>query len=264
MSQNPNKGLGPNPLLKNIANSLFFDTDGNVSVRTSLGTGTVSITGPVTIPATVNVASSSTNPVHVHVMNEAGSAFTSTVYQGTTPWNVTGTVILSTSTVVSVSVIETAPELYSFNNFGLNIHRGWTFSDTLIPMFSIRAKTSATKTMKVINYDIGNNNNNNSTVGYVWLENATITGTTGSWTSLNTEAEYRFYTDAYGTNTPNGFTGGTQRHAGIIVGKTSSAESDIADIVMTANGVTLTLCLIRMDGSNKLDVWAAVDVGVYN
>ena len=173
---------------------------------------------------------------------------------------------VSSSNPLPVSLTELSsslPELYSFNNFGVFNHRGWSMSDTLIPMFSVRAKSTATKDVRIINYDIGNNNANQSTIGYIWVENATITGTVPSWTSLNTEAEYRFYTDAYGSNTPNGFTGGTYRHAGIVIGKNSSAEEDIKDLSMVAGGITMTLCVMRLDSATKLDLWVAVDLGLY-
>ena len=163
---------------------------------------------------------------------------------------------------VTASIVNPVSLLYSFNNFGVFSHRGWSVSDTLIPMFSIRAKSTATNIVNINNYDIGNNNANQSTIGYIWIEDAVISGSVPSWTSLNSQAEYRFYTDAYGSNTPNGVSGGTQRHAGIIIGKNSSAESDIADINMIAGGVTLTLCLIRLDSATKLDVWVAVDLSI--
>jgi hypothetical protein len=170
--------------------------------------------------------------------------------------------VVSASNPLPVTLGAVLPELYSFNNFGTFTHRGWTMSDALIPMLSIRAKSTATRIVQLFEYELGNNNANQSTVGYVWLEDATITGSLPSWTSLNTEAEYRFYTDAYGSNTPNGFTGGTQRHAGIIIGKNSSAEEELKDIEMVAGGVTLTLCVMRLDSATKLDLWFAATLGV--
>jgi hypothetical protein len=171
---------------------------------------------------------------------------------------------VSSSNPLPVTLSETLPELYSFNNFGTFTHRGWTMSDDLIPMLSVRAKSTATKTVRLLEYELGNNNANQSTVGYVWLEDATITGTLPSWTSLNTEAEYRFYTDDYGSNTPNGFTGGTQRHAGIIIGKNARAEEELRDISLVAGGKTLTLCVMRLDSATKLDLWFAATLGIYN
>jgi hypothetical protein len=171
---------------------------------------------------------------------------------------------VGSSNPLPVTLSETLPTLISFNNFGTFTHRGWTMSDTLIPMFSVRAKSTSTKTTKIVNYDIGNNNANQSTVGYVWVEDATITGSLPSWTSAGADSEYRFYTDAYGSNTPNGFTGGTNRHAGIVIGKNSSAEDDIKDLEMIANGITMTLCVVRLDSATKLDLWVAVDLGIFN
>lgn len=234
----------------------------------TLGSENITITGSVNVGSTVEVISTPENPVHTH-LSEVGTSGILTIPN--LPISIqdnAGNINSSTYPVYvtgDVSVVpEALPELYSFNNFGVNVHRGWTFSDTLIPMFSVRAKSSATKTVRILNYDIGNNNFASSTVGYVWLEDATITGTVPAWTSLNTEAEYRVYTDAYGSNTPNGFTGGIKRHAGIMVGKNSNAEEDIEDLSMTAGGITLTLCVMRLDGNPKIDMWFAADLGIFN
>jgi hypothetical protein len=214
----------------------------------TLGSENITITGNVNVSSVVAVNSSPSDPVHTHITEVGNSGILSVPYLP-----IGGTVTVSAET----------PELYAFNNFGVFTHRGWTMSDDLIPMLSVRAKSTATKTVKLLEYELGNNNANQSTIGYVWLEDATITGTQPSWTSLNTEAEYRFYTDAYGSNTPNGFTGGTQRHAGIIIGKNASAEEELRDIPLVASGKTLTLCVMRMDSSTKLDLWFAATMGVY-
>ena len=214
----------------------------------TLGTGTITITGNVNVGTVVSVNSTPGNPVHTHITEVGTSGILVTPYMP-----ISG----------AVTITETLPELYSFSNFGTFSHRGWTMSDTLIPMLSVRAKSTATKTVRIINYDIGNNNANQSTVGYVWIEDAAITGSLPSWTTLNTQAEYRFYTDNYGSNTPNGFTGGTYRHSGIVIGKNSSAEDDIKDLSMTAGGITMTLCVMRLDSATKLDLWAAIDLGIF-
>jgi len=163
---------------------------------------------------------------------------------------------------VTASIINPVSSIYTFNNFDIETHRGWTVSDTLIPVFSVRAKSSATHNVNITNYEVLNNGSSSSTVGYVWIEDADISESVPSWNSLNTEAEYRFYTDAYDSNTPNGVSGGIQRHSGIAVGKNSSTESDIGNINMIAEGVTLTLCLKRLDSATKLDVWVAVDLAI--
>ena len=242
--------------------------EGTNPLPVTLGSENITITGSVNVGSTVEVISTPEEPVHTHVSEVGTSGILTIPNLPISIQDNAGNINSSTYPVYvtgDVNVIpETLPELYSFNNFGVNVHRGWTFSDTMIPMFSVRAKSSATKTIRVLNYDMGNNNFNASTVGYVWLENATITGPTPAWASLNTEAEYRVYTDNYGSNTPNGFSGGTARHSGIMVGKTSSAEEDIKDIAMTAGGVTLTLCVMRLDGNAKIDMWYAADLGIFN
>ena len=66
---------------------------------------------------------------------------------------------------VTATISEQAPEIYTFNNFGIFSHRGWTMSENLIPMITIRAKSTASKTVKILEYELGNNNANSSTVG---------------------------------------------------------------------------------------------------
>ena len=162
----------------------------------------------------------------------------------------------------SVTILEQIPESYTIHNFGIFTHRGWTMSDDLIPMITIRAKNTASKAVKILEYELGNNNASSSTIGYVWYENATITGTVPAFSSVNTDAEYRFYTDAFGSNTPNGFTGGTKRHSGIVIGKNSEAESTLSNIPLTANGTNLTMCVQRLDSATKLDLWVAITLGI--
>jgi hypothetical protein len=162
----------------------------------------------------------------------------------------------------SVTILEQIPESYTIHNFGIFTHRGWTMSDDLIPMITIRAKNTASKAVKILEYELGNNNASSSTIGYVWYENATITGTVPAFSSVNTDAEYRFYTDAFGSNTPNGFTGGTKRHSGIVIGKNTEAETTLSNIPLTANGTNLTMCVQRLDSATKLDLWVAITLGI--
>jgi hypothetical protein len=164
---------------------------------------------------------------------------------------------------VTATISEQLPQIYTFNNFGIFSHRGWTMADDLIPMITIRAKSTASKIVKILEYELGNNNANSSTVAYVWYEDATITGTVPTFSSVNTDAEYRFYTDAYGSNIPNGFTGGTKRHGGIVIGKNSEAETALSNIPLSANGKNLTLCVQRLDSATKLDLWIAITIGIF-
>ena len=199
----------------------------------------------------------------IRVTNTAAVSGNITVLNPVTAIQISNVIAVSAIQPLSVSISEQVPELFEFNNFGMFTHRGWTMSDDLIPMFTVRAKSTATKTVKILEYELGNNNANSSTIGYVWYENATITGSVPSFSSVNTDAEYRFYTDNYGSNTPNGITGGTKRHSGIVIGKNSESEETLATISLTANGKTLTLCVQRLDSATKLDLWTSVTLGVY-
>lgn len=58
--------------LTNLDNTLYYDENGQICQRVGISGGSVSITGPVTIPGTVTVNSSPANPVHVH-MTEMGA-----------------------------------------------------------------------------------------------------------------------------------------------------------------------------------------------
>lgn len=234
--------------------------DGNVIVDTvSLSTSTLAALESVNVQNTVSVT----------VSNFPAYPTTSTVYQGTNPWTVTGSVQVSNTVSVSVSNISAipvviqadTPTFYQFNNFGTFSHRGWTMSDSQIPMFAVRAKPGSGITCKISEYELGNNNANQSTIGYVWYENPTLTGAY-SWVDLGTSnIQYAVFTDAYGGNTPNGISGGTTRHGGIVIGKNSSAEVEIAEIPIT-NSTVLAIAVQRLDSSTKLDLWFAVTLEI--
>lgn len=198
------------------------------------------------------------------------STYASVIYTNTAPTGENmGAVSVKPYGVTPVSgnviatISEQLPQIYTFHNFGIFTHRGWTMSDNLIPMLTIRAKSTASQTVKILEYELGNNNANSSTIGYEWYEDATITGTVPAFSSVNADAEYRFYTDAFGSNTPNGFTGGTKRHSGIVIGKNSEAETTLSNIPLTANGKTLTMCVQRLDSATKLDLWTAITLGIF-
>lgn len=225
-----------------------------------------------TAPGGQSMGAVSVKPYGITDVRTTGTAAVSgsvTVINPISSVTVTNTVAISTTQPLPVSgnviatISEQVPEIYTFHNFGIFTHRGWTMSDDLIPMITIRAKSTASKTVKILEYELGNNNANSSTIGYVWYEDVTITGTVPAFSSVNTDAEYRFYTDAFGSNTPNGFTGGTKRHSGIVIGKNSEAESTLSNIPLTANGKTLTMCVQRLDSATKLDLWTAMTLGIF-
>lgn len=160
-------------------------------------------------------------------------------------------------TTTSVLQIE---GFYSFNNFGLQTNRGWTMNSSMHPMFAIRVKPGSGEEFRLINYDIGNNNANQSTIGYSWYNAPTITGPSYSWTEIGSSGiEYAIFTDVYGSNTPNEISGGMLNHSGIIIGKeTGGLTSNMANTPFTDGGMVQVLCLQRLDSNTKLDVWFSV------
>ena len=217
---------------------------------------------------------------------------TSTVYQGTNPWTVTGTVAISSlpeveikndsgnpipvsgnvtatiSDVITVIVDEDAGANYSFNNHAAAVHRGWVMDDTMRPVVSVRVKDTGTTTadiIKIIGYEIGNNNANQSTIVYEWYEGPlTFSGAAiPAWTNLGTKIQYRIYQDRYQSNQGNTFTvttGTHMRHSGIIIGKNSEDDEESESLYGGATPNMLTLCMKRVDNSTELDVWFAFTI----
>jgi hypothetical protein len=219
---------------------------GNVTVVD--GGGSLTVDGNVGITGNVNIG---TMP-EVEIKNDAGNAIP-----------VTGNVNVTNITAIPVVITPATSTFYQFNNFGVNSNRGWTMQDNRIPMFAVRVKPGSGVTGRIGEYELGNNNANQSTIGYIWYEGATITGAAYSWVDIGTSGlQYAVFTDAYGSNTPNGITGGVTRHSGIIIGKNSSAETEIGEIPLTDGGPALTITVQRMDNGTKIDLWFAVTVEI--
>ena len=171
------------------------------------------------------------------------------------PFPVNGTIITA----------EEAGALYSFNNHATNINRGWTMDDTMRPVVSFRNGSANTADLiKIVEYEIGNNNANQSTIIYEWYEgNITISGAAvPSWTTFGIHSQYRVYQDKYSSNQGNTFTpnGAVMRHSGIIIGKNASADEGPADMHGGETPNMLTLCMKRVDSGTKLDVWFAFTI----
>lgn len=170
-----------------------------------------------------------------------------------------------TGTLTSISG-EAAGDKYSFNNHSTNANRGWTMDNTMRPVISFQnGSASATDIIQIIEYEIGNNNANQSTIIYEWYEGPlTISGAAiPSWTTFGVHSQYRVYQDQYSSNQGNTFTvpGGTYlRHSGIIIGKNSSSEIGIANMYGSSSRNMLTLCMKRVDNATKLDIWFAFTV----
>ena len=221
----------------------------------TLGSSNITITGDVNVGTTVNVSSSPSSPVHTHV-TEFGNV------------NISGTSLpVNVSNVITVITESSAGNLFSFNNHATNTNRGWTMDNTMRPVVSLRVSntaTSITDLAKIMEYEIGNNNANQSTIVYEWYEGEiAISGAAiPSWTSLGTKCQYRVYEDQYSSNQGNTFTrnGAIMRHSGIIIGKNATDDEGPATMNGGATPNMLTLCMKRVDNATKLDVWFAFTI----
>jgi len=299
--QNPNSTgyVHPNePNLLNIHKAMTYDpANGEPHLRVTLGSDTITITGDVNLLDTVSLTSSTLaalesisvqNTVTVTVNN---FPTTSTVYQGTSPWTITGTVAIASlpeveikndtgnpvpisgnvtatiANIITVITTEDAGDLYSFNNHATNTNRGWTMDDTMRPVVSFQnGSANAADIIKIVEYEIGNNNANQSTIIYEWYEGPlTIAGAAiPNWTTFGIHSQYRVYQDKNSTNQGNTFTipngnGTYMRHSGVIIGKNTSGDEGPTSMHGGSPNM-LTLCMRRVDNATKLDVWFAFTV----
>jgi len=273
-----NKGPGVDSRLQNLTNALYVDGNNDIVVRTGFA-GNIVISGNVNVPGTVNVASSPADPVHVHLteLGTFGNLTTFVPVQGNvtvvnaTPIPVTGNVTATIGNIITVVTTEDAGNLYAFNNHSTNANRGWTMDNTMRPVISIRnGSASAADLIKIVEYEIGNNNANQSTIVYEWYEGPlTIAGAAiPAWTTFGVHSQYRVYQDQYSSNQGNTFTvpngnGTYMRHSGIIIGKNTSGDEGPASMhggATDADKNMLTLCMKRVDNATKLDVWFAFTV----
>lgn len=201
------------------------------------------------------------NNRHIYEVNYLANGANGDIVSTMNPLPVSGTII-----------IEGKPgNLFAFNNHSLNTNRGWTMDNTMRPVVSFRVANTATTLAdltEIFEYQIGNNNANQSTIVYEWYEGEiTISGATiPTWISVGTKCQYRIYEDKYSSNTGNSFTANTAilRHSGIIIGK--NAEGDDLGISLYGGDTPnmVTLCMKRVDSATKLDVWFAFNVKELN
>jgi hypothetical protein len=165
--------------------------------------------------------------------------------------------------IITVITEEAAGNLFAINNHAINTNRGWTMDDTMRPVISFRVSNTSpiTELTEIIEYEIGNNNANQSTIVYEWYEGElAISGAAiPAWTSVGNRTQYRIYQDKNSTNQGNTFTpnGAIMRHSGIIIGKNTSGDEGPATMYGGTTPNMLTLCMRRVDNSTKLDVWFA-------
>ena len=179
---------------------------------------------------------------------------------------ITGNVNTTITDVITVVVNDDAGEIFSLNNHDTNVHRGWMMDDVMRPVISIRLNpdtTTSATLMKIIEYEIGNNNANQSTIMYEWYEgDLTIAGAAiPAWSTVHDTAatQYRVYQDRYSSNQGNTFThpSAVMRHSGIIIGKNTEGDGIAKPLTGGATGKTWTLCMKRLDNGTELDVWFA-------
>jgi hypothetical protein len=180
------------------------------------------------------------------------------------PIPISGNVAATIADVITVIVDEAAGDAFAFNNHAAAVHRGWVMDDTMRPVISIQVRSGFTEAdlVKIVEYEIGNNNANQSTIMYEWYEGPlTISGAAiPSWTNVGTKVQYRVYQDQYSSNQGNTFTvpaNTYMRHSGIIIGKNST--NDEAPVILKGGTSPnmLTLCMKRLDNGTELDVWFA-------
>jgi hypothetical protein len=231
-------------------------------IPVTLGSENITITGDVNIGTSVTVTSTPEDPVHNHITEVGTSGILDVPYMP-----IGGNVNATITDVITVIAEEQAGELFAFNNHATNVNRGWTMDDTMRPMISVRVNSSGTTTadlIEIVEYEIGNNNANQSTIIYEWYEgDLTISGADiPSWTTTGTKTQYRVYQDKYSSNAGNTFTvnGAKLRHSGVIIGKNTSGDEGPATLHGGATPNMLTLCMRRVDNATKLDVWFAFTV----
>jgi hypothetical protein len=170
------------------------------------------------------------------------------------------------TSAINIITVEEPGDLYAFNNHATNTNRGWTMDNTMRPVISFQnGSANAADIIKIMEYEIGNNNANQSTIIYEWYEGPlTISGAAiPAWTTFGVHSQYRVYQDQYSSNQGNTFTvpaGTYQRHNGIIIGKNTTGENSPANMHGGGSPNMLTLCMKRVDNATKLDVWFAFTI----
>ena len=284
--------------LNNLHTAMTYDDAGLPHLRVFLGTDTLTISGDVNLVDNVRVNNTAEQSIPVY-LTEIGTvsitgpvgitgpvSVTGTFWQATQqvsvtgpvaitgpvgitgPVSITGTVSVSTTNIINVIVNEDPGALYAFNNHAANSNRGWTMDDTMRPVVSFQnGSADAADIIKIVEYEIGNNNANQSTIIYEWYEGPlTISGAAiPAWTTFGIHSQYRVYQDKYSSNQSNTFTvpngnGTYLRHSGVIIGKNTSGDEGPASLYGGSSRNMLTLCMRRVDNATKLDVWFAFTI----
>ena len=266
------------PIVGNV-NSTVYNSTGKVTPQNplpvTLGGANIQIFGNTNIVDTVTVSSTPETPVHVHLIEIGNSGNIQTSYMpigGNVYLNNNSSIVsvsnplpvsATISNIITVIAEEAAGNIFAINNHAINTNRGWTMDETMRPVISFRVSNTRpiTELTKIIEYEIGNNNANQSTIVYEWYEGEIIISGAAipAWTSVGNRTEYRIYQDKNSTNPGNTFTpnSSVMRHSGIIIGKNTSGDEGPATMHGGTTPNMLTLCMRRVDNATKLDVWFA-------
>ena len=245
-----------------VSGNVRLDSGTNSIGNVRITDGSITVTNFPAFPSNVNITSLPAITGNVAVNNFPGNVSITSMPA------ITGNVNTTITDVITVVVNEDAGDLYAFNNHATNTNRGWTMDNTMRPVVSFQnGSASAADIIKIVEYEIGNNNANQSTIVYEWYEGPlTISGAAiPAWTTFGVHSQYRVYQDQYSSNQGNTFTvpngnGTYLRHSGIIIGKNTSGDEGPANLHGGGSPNMLTLCMRRVDNATKLDVWFAFTV----
>ena len=245
-----------------VSGNVRLDSGTNSIGNVRITDGSITVTNFPAFPSNVNITSLPGITGNVAVNNFPGNVSITSMPA------ITGNVNTTITDVITVVVNEDAGDLYAFNNHAAAANRGWTMDNTMRPVVSFQnGSASAADIIKIVEYEIGNNNANQSTIVYEWYEGPlTISGAAiPAWTTFGVHSQYRVYQDQYSSNQGNTFTvpngnGTYLRHSGIIIGKNTSGDEGPANLRGGGSPNMLTLCMRRVDNATKLDVWFAFTV----
>ena len=245
-----------------VSGNVRLDSGTNSIGNVRITDGSITVTNFPAFPSNVNITSLPGITGNVAVNNFPGNVSITSMPA------ITGNVNTTITDVITVVVNEDAGDLYAFNNHAAAANRGWTMDNTMRPVVSFQnGSASAADIIKIVEYEIGNNNANQSTIVYEWYEGPlTISGAAiPAWTTFGQHSQYRVYQDQYSSNQGNTFTvpngnGTYLRHSGIIIGKNTSGDEGPANLHGGGSPNMLTLCMRRVDNATKLDVWFAFTV----
>ena len=178
-----------------IQGTVSIGTDGTVS----LSANTLSALENITVGGSVSVSNFPATQAVTGTFWQATQPVsgTVTIQDGGGSITVDGTVTATITDVITVIAEEDPGELYAFNNHATNANRGWTMDEVMRPVVSFQnGSASAADIIKIVEYEIGNNNANQSTIVYEWYEGPlTISGAAiPAWTTFGVHSQYRVCT----------------------------------------------------------------------